>query len=321
MTDALPPVPSAAPTLSVAVSVDGRIAEDKICIDCGYNLRGLKTDGRCPECGGEVAASLRGHELNYASLPWLRSVRRGFRLIKRAILLSLLAVVVTIVIEEAWEALHPGTPLPPSVSFLIFGALITLTSLLALYGFALATGAEPRLAYRGEGWSFRRWARVLAVSALALWGGLELLTRLGPKTGWVDQIVMYVPLVLAVLVPLAAAAFVQYVIALLERAAEEKVLKEAKRTRQYVYVAIALAAVVLLTSALAPFFRSATDVAAGLHTAASAARDCGSCVSLLFVLGALQLIWRVSKILDRVVVAAENDARLRAAAGTPPASA
>ena len=306
---------------SVAVSVDGRIAEDKICIDCGYNLRGLRTDGRCPECGGEVAASLRGHELHHASLPWLRSVRRGFRFMKRAILLSLLAVIVIIVIEAVWEATHPGKALPVTVSFTMLGALLTLTSLLALYGFVLATRAEPRIAYRGEGWSFRRWARVLAVSALALWGGLKLLTRLGPQAGWVDQIVMYVPLVLAVLAPLAVAAFVQYVIALLERTAEEKVLKEAKRARQYVYVAIALAAVFLLMNALVPLFRSKPEVADRLHTAAGIARNCGSCVSFLFVLGALQLIWRVSKILDGIVVAAENEAKLRATVGTPPASA
>jgi hypothetical protein len=321
MTDALPPIPSVAATPSVAVSVDGRIAEDKICIDCGYNLRGLRTDGRCPECGGEVAASLRGHELHYASLPWLRSVRRGFRMMKRAILLSLLAVVLGIVIEEGWEALHPGRSFPAVVSTIVFGGMLGLTLLLALYGFVLATGAEPRLAYRGEGWSFRRWARVLAASALAVWGGMKLLTRLGPQAGWVDQIVMYANLVLAVLAPLAVAAFVQYVIALLERTAEEKVLKEAKQTRLFVYLAIALGAVILLMNALAQLFRSNTELTDRLHTTAGAARGCSSCVVLLFVLGALQLIWRVSKILDRIVVAAENDARLRARGETPPASA
>ena len=321
MTDALPPVPSVAATPSVAVSVDGRIAEDKICIDCGYNLRGLRTDGRCPECGGQVAASLRGHELHYASLPWLRSVRRGFHMMKRAILLSLLAVVLGIVIEEGWEALHPGRSFPAVASTIVFGVMLTLTSLLALYGFVLATGAEPRLAYHGEGWSFRRWARVLIVSALALWGGLKLLTFMGPQAGWVNQIVMYLSLVLAVLAPLAVVAFVQHVIALLERTAEEKVLKEAKQTRLFVHLAIALAAVILLMNALAPLFRSMPEVADRLYTTAGTARSCGSCVILLFVLGALQLVWRVSNILDRIVVAAENDPRLRAAADTPPASA
>jgi uncharacterized membrane protein len=192
--------------------------------------------------------------------------------------------------------------------------------LLALYGFVLATGAEPRLAFRGEGWSFRRWARVLAVSALAVWVGLRLLTRLGPRAAWVDQIAMYVSLVLAVLAPLAVAAFVQYVIALLERTAEEKVLKEAKQTRLFAHLAIALAAVILLMNALAQLLRSNTEVTDRLNTTAGAARGCSSCVVLLFVLGALQLIWRVSRVFDGVVATAEADARLHSAAGTLPTS-
>lgn len=321
MTDALPPIPPAATTPSVAVSIDGRIAEDKICIDCGYNLRGLKTDGRCPECGGEVAASLRGHELHYASLAWLRTVRRGFCLMKWAIILSLLAIIVVIIIETVWEGTHPGKPLPPTVSFIMAGASLTFTSLLALYGLMLATRAEPRVAHRGEGWSFRRWARVLIVAALAVWGGIELLARLGPKAGWVDRVMMFAPLVLAILAPLAVAAFVQHVIALLERAAEEKTLKQAKQTRQYVYLAVALAAVVLLMNALAQLLRSNTEVTDRLYTTAGAARGCWSCVCILFVLGALQLIWRVSRVFDGIVAVAEVDAESRSAADTPSASA
>jgi hypothetical protein len=161
---------------------------------------------------------------------------------------------------------------------------------------------------------------VLTVGALTLWGGLKLFSRLGPQAGWVDKVMMFAPLVLAVLAPLAVAAFVQHVIALLERTAEEKVLKDAKRTRQYIYVAIALAAVVLLTNALAPFVGSNTPPAVLLEVTSRSARSCGSCVSILFALGALQLIWRVSRVFDGIVAAAEADAKLRSAAGTPPAS-
>src|SRR5690242_3809775 len=31
---------------------------DLICVACGYNLRGLRQDGRCPECGGTIARSI-----------------------------------------------------------------------------------------------------------------------------------------------------------------------------------------------------------------------------------------------------------------------
>jgi len=37
------------------------ISSDTPCMDCGYNLRSLSPDGRCPECGREVGASLAFH--------------------------------------------------------------------------------------------------------------------------------------------------------------------------------------------------------------------------------------------------------------------
>lgn len=37
----------------------GEISIDLNCIGCGYNLRGLSADGRCPECGEPVETTLR----------------------------------------------------------------------------------------------------------------------------------------------------------------------------------------------------------------------------------------------------------------------
>jgi hypothetical protein len=41
------------------VGGDGRVAEDVPCVQCGYNQRSLPGDGRCPECGHDVATTLR----------------------------------------------------------------------------------------------------------------------------------------------------------------------------------------------------------------------------------------------------------------------
>jgi hypothetical protein len=36
----------------------GYIDQDRPCGQCGYNLRGLRPEGRCPECGTDVATTL-----------------------------------------------------------------------------------------------------------------------------------------------------------------------------------------------------------------------------------------------------------------------
>lgn len=38
---------------------EDRVASDLECVACGYNLRTLSTQGRCPECGEGVARSIR----------------------------------------------------------------------------------------------------------------------------------------------------------------------------------------------------------------------------------------------------------------------
>jgi len=37
---------------------DESLTEDLPCVRCGYNLRGLKAEGNCPECGASVGKSL-----------------------------------------------------------------------------------------------------------------------------------------------------------------------------------------------------------------------------------------------------------------------
>ena len=49
----------------VAVDQEGNLAEDRTCIKCAYNLRGLDPAGRCPECGTAVGRSILGDFLRY----------------------------------------------------------------------------------------------------------------------------------------------------------------------------------------------------------------------------------------------------------------
>ncbi len=57
-----------------------QVEQDTLCTHCGYNVRGLYVAGRCPECGTDVALSLRGDLLQYADAHWLDQLRFGVKL-------------------------------------------------------------------------------------------------------------------------------------------------------------------------------------------------------------------------------------------------
>jgi uncharacterized membrane protein len=63
-------------------SSDGstRHAPTRACAQCGYDLTGLHTAGRCPECGAPMVDRPRTDLLAQASRPWLRQVLQGMRL-------------------------------------------------------------------------------------------------------------------------------------------------------------------------------------------------------------------------------------------------
>ena len=58
-----------------------RVAADVQCDRCGYNLRTLSVDARCPECNKPVEASLREPLLAHASASHLRILHAGAWLI------------------------------------------------------------------------------------------------------------------------------------------------------------------------------------------------------------------------------------------------
>jgi predicted Zn-ribbon and HTH transcriptional regulator len=47
----------------------GRIHEDRFCRKCGYNLRGLRIEGRCPECGEFILPRSTGPSLTTIAAP------------------------------------------------------------------------------------------------------------------------------------------------------------------------------------------------------------------------------------------------------------
>ena len=81
----------------VALDAEGRVVKDLACIQCGYNLRTLHRDAKCPECGVVVGRSVRGDWLRYADPAWLGNISAGLAWIVRAIVLFLLFMVFALV--------------------------------------------------------------------------------------------------------------------------------------------------------------------------------------------------------------------------------
>jgi hypothetical protein len=80
------------------------------CIGCGYELRGLPNDGKCPECGVEIRKSLDPSRVVFAPRRWLQSMVRGHTLV----LISLGLCLVMYLLNTAgiiWAVTQPRTAL------------------------------------------------------------------------------------------------------------------------------------------------------------------------------------------------------------------
>ena len=75
------------------------VTEDIPCRKCGYNLRSMHTDGRCPECGTSVWVSLQGTLLRYSDPNWVETIRRGFARMIAGITIVVAAMIVVIILS------------------------------------------------------------------------------------------------------------------------------------------------------------------------------------------------------------------------------
>jgi hypothetical protein len=84
------------------LDADGRVAGDFPCHHCGYNLRALLANEKCPECGTDIRASIGGNVLKFSDPAWLRRVATGARWMGKAGVLGLVFAIV-------WDWTEPST--------------------------------------------------------------------------------------------------------------------------------------------------------------------------------------------------------------------
>lgn len=140
------------------------LATDVECIHCGYNLRGLASDGRCPECGTPVQFSSQGNLLCYSDPEWVQRLLWGVRLALWTILLWVfLAVaggIAGVFASLTGPTLLRFVPLV-TLALQIGGGVVGLASLF------LVTSQEPRISLTEDPVTLRKVLRTLAVVGFA----------------------------------------------------------------------------------------------------------------------------------------------------------
>src|SRR3954469_21862257 len=87
------------------------------CLRCGYNLRSLATNARCPECSTPIASSLDTNLLRYGDPSWtsILALALSFMLLAGAI--QLLYTVAFLVVEETDVFFDHVTPFETANNF------------------------------------------------------------------------------------------------------------------------------------------------------------------------------------------------------------
>lgn len=129
------------------VGEGGIVSDDRWCGRCGYSIVGLPIAGQCPECGLEIATSLRGLLLRDADPAYLAAVHRGLRLIMFGVIALLVVLlgsgVLTFVLRGKGlaEAIHS--------TIVITGWLCT-SGLLLWGGLCLTTRGDAAISPQGH---------------------------------------------------------------------------------------------------------------------------------------------------------------------------
>ncbi len=108
----------APPQLAPTAALPHEIIEDTDCLECGYNLRGLRSDGRCPECGTAVGRSLYGNFLRFAQPTYVRKLAGGVTLILWGMLVSFVVAAVAMIVV--------GGPQEIALSIAFLGGLVSV---------------------------------------------------------------------------------------------------------------------------------------------------------------------------------------------------
>ncbi len=224
-----------------------RLLEDLLCSHCGYNLRGLLSEGRCPECGTEVARSLRGDLLAAADPAWLERLIRGHLYVTIGYV-GFFLFVVAVPTMLGWVRLGlrvaGGSGIPGVVSSVVNLIGIAGSLTLVLTGVVGITSLDPRLSLTEEPMVLRRIARGAAIAALLVAVSdcsLQFSSMMGRGVDLIITIVSSATLMVASAFTLVAASL--YLARLCERIPVPKLARKIRSAVRAFVVVLAIVAV------------------------------------------------------------------------------
>jgi hypothetical protein len=169
------------------------IEQDTPCRRCGYNLRGLSADGRCPECGTPVGFSLKGDLLRFCDPAWVDTLRRGVKCIVMAVVLGIFGIAVAFAVGLGASSSNAGIA--------IGGGTLVVAMILSAVGWWLLTQPDPSGLGEDQYGTARKLIRVSQVVGLlqiAL-GGLMSAMTFDDATMMAFQAVMVVAIFVGVM--------------------------------------------------------------------------------------------------------------------------
>ncbi|RMF84182.1 MAG: hypothetical protein D6744_03530 [Planctomycetota bacterium] len=173
-------------SIAQLIDADDRIDADLACAGCGYNVRSLPRDGRCPECGHSVDDSVRAGWLAFAPRGWLeRTARAVEQLLAACVALIggwiLVALAYVAALTLTRRGLLPAGA-PRITLMLAYAALLIAFLAPLLRGLAGLSAPEPAPSARERG----RWVRA-ALRCMMVLVPVPLLL------GWSELLAEFVP--------------------------------------------------------------------------------------------------------------------------------
>lgn len=194
------------------------LQQDTPCRRCGYNLRGLTVEGRCPECGTPVGLSAYGDFLRFCDPRWLERLAKGVSFI-------LWGILVGIVVGGA------GSVLAALVHPLLGQVLMLCGGLVSLYGTWLLTEPDPSGIGEDRDINARRIVRVCLILGLG-YSFLSMTARQGLASGILLVVLVILTALTGVSQAIGEAAKLLYLRKLALRIPDEAL---ARRARFLVY--------------------------------------------------------------------------------------